>query len=300
MGRIITWNAQKTDPNGAHNEPNSLFYAEDVIRYLRFTSSLSIKFCLTDALRYLVGNQSVVVPPGAYFIANDGLEMECLPCQPGVRAFAVFFSNDLIRDVYQNHLFADKTLLDQPGQDAGPVHFFEHVHRQPGPLSRQMHLVAQRMAASGATADDLPPDVFFDLAESLLALQYDISRQIGRVSARGYATREELFRRVLRAREFMLDQWYADLSLNDVARYTCLSPYHFHRSFREAFGQSPMRWFRQLKLQKAKDTLATGRQTVTEVALGCGFADVFSFSRAFKQEWGLRPSAVLRKTVLPG
>ncbi|MFN0173148.1 MAG: AraC family transcriptional regulator [Saprospiraceae bacterium] len=124
----------------------------------------------------------------------------------------------------------------------------------------------------------------------MFQFQEDISKQINRVNARTRTTREELFRRVLNAKEFMHDSWQSDLSLNTVAQQACLSPYHFHRSFQEAFGQSPMKWFRHLKLSYAKDLLASGKMNVTEVALNIGFADVFSFSKAFKRELGVSPS----------
>ena len=104
--------------------------------------------------------------------------------------------------------------------------------------------------------------------------------------------RQELFRRVLIGKEYMLDQWDAKLGLPQIARHACLSPYHFHRTFREVYGPPPMKWFRKLKFEKAKELLRGGAMTVTEVALQCGFSDVFTFSKAFKREWGMNPSEV--------
>lgn len=290
MSKIITWSTPKYSHSETAHETDSLFYAHDIIRYWKFRSPISIKFCLEDALRYVIDNQKIVVPRGGYMIVNDGLEMECLPCKPGVKAFTVYFTNELVFDVHRNRCADEKKLLDEPGMGAGPVRFFQHIYRQPTTLSGQMLALAQRMAGAETSANDMAPDIFYSLAENLISMQADISRQIGLVNARTTVTREELFRRVLRAKEFMQDNWHKDLTLNDVSRFACLSPYHFHRSFREAFGQPPMRWFRQLKLKKAKEMLASKQMTVTQAALDCGFSDVFSFSKAFKREWGVNPS----------
>lgn len=287
MGRIIKWNAASQ----IDDDTDYLFYAEDVIRHKQFRSTLSVKYCLSDALRYVVGNEGIVVPPSALYITNAGQDMECLPCNPGIRALTVSFSNDLVQDVYRNHVRADKNLLDDPEPPSQPIRVFQHVHHGSSPLAGHLHALALRMAASG-DSNDLPFDVLYRLAEGLLALQSDMSRQMNRMNARTPATREELYRRLLQAKEFMHDHWQNDLTIKHVARHVCLSPYHFHRNFREAFGLAPMRWFRQLKLQNAKAILATKCQSVSEVALHCGFADVFSFSKAFKRECGVRPSVV--------
>ncbi|HRI61063.1 MAG TPA: helix-turn-helix transcriptional regulator [Saprospiraceae bacterium] len=293
MSKIVTWSTPKYSESSTAHETDSLFFADDIIRYWKFRSPFSIKFCLEDAIRYVIGNQSTVVPPGGFFIANDGLEMECLPNNPGVKALIVFFTNDLIFDVNRNCLLEDKTLLDSPDSIAGPVDFFEHVYRQPHILSHQLRSLAQQMAVHNEPDHNLAPDVFYSLAENLFSLQWDTSRQIAQVNARSASTREELFRRVLHAKEWMHDHWNSELRLEQISHAACMSPYHFHRSFREAFGQSPMKWLCQLKLQKAKKMLETGGMSVTQVAFDCGYTDVFSFSKAFKRELGVSPSAVI-------
>jgi len=292
MNKIITWTTPRYSGNPIADETDSLFFADDVIRHLRFTSPVSIKFCLSESIRYVVDNQQITVPPDGFYLANAGLEMECLPNKPGVKALLIYFTNELIRDVYDNTIQHEKLLLDHPFRGSVAPNFFQHIYRSPTLLSGQIRVLAHQMSQSKTSNYTLTPDIFYNLAESLLALQKDISRQIGLVNARMHSTREELFRRVFDAKAFMQDQWQADLTLHEIARHACLSPYHFHRSFREAFGLSPMKWFRQLKLENAKKMLAGKKMTVTEVALTCGFADVFSFSKAFKREWGLNPSEV--------
>ena len=292
MSKMITWSTSKYSASNTAHETDSLFYAEDVIRYWKFRSPLSIKFCLEEAVRYVVGKQDITVPPGSFYVVNDGTEMECLPNNPGVKALIVFFTDTLVSDVSRNRRFDDKKLLDNPAPIAAPEYFFEHIYRQPGQLTRQLQLLSRQMATATGPDHTLAPDLFYHLAENLFSLQQGVSRQISRVNARTPATRQELFRRVLRAKEFMQDYWNTELQLEQIAQVACLSPYHFHRSFREAFGQSPMKWLRQLKIQHAQSMLETGKLSVTQIAYRCGFADIYSFSKAFKRELGVPPTAV--------
>lgn len=138
------------------------------------------------------------------------------------------------------------------------------------------------------TLENSPPSLQSIEKNSLSFDQRTTRQQINAINARSSSTKEELYRRVLVAHSFMHDQWDAPLTLHEVARYACLSPYHFHRTFREIFGESPMLWFRKLKLEKAKDLLA--QYSVTEAALRCGYGDLVSFSKAFKRHWGVCPS----------
>ena len=146
------------------------------------------------------------------------------------------------------------------------------------------------MVESGQNRSIASPDLFFTLAENLLGFHRQTKGQIDSINARQSHTRAELFRRVAAAREFMLDQPNATLSLDQVARYACLSPHHFHRTFREAFGESPMHWFRKVKLNQAKKMLES--QSASEVAFQLGYADLMGFSKAFKRQWGFSPSAL--------
>lgn len=168
--------------------------------------------------------------------------------------------------------------------------FFECVYAQPsGTLPLQLKsLLGQVVALSGHDRRDCPPELFFELAENLLIFQQHTRRQVNAIRANNLATRQELYLRMLAAQAFMLDQWDAPLHLNDVARHVLLSPYHFHRTFRAAFGEAPMHWFRQVKLEKAKDLLR--HHSASEVAQRCGYADLMTFSKAFKRQWGYCPS----------
>jgi AraC-like DNA-binding protein len=81
------------------------------------------------------------------------------------------------------------------------------------------------------------------------------------------------------------------LSVADLATVACLSPVHFHALFKDAFGVSPMRYLRSIRLDTASRMLAATDEPVARIAEANGFADAFHFSHAFSKRFGLSPRA---------
>ena len=74
-------------------------------------------------------------------------------------------------------------------------------------------------------------------------------------------------------------------------RGALLSPFHFHRQFAAYCGVPLGRYIQLLRLKRASYRLAFAPlDKVTDIALDAGFQHGESFSRAFKQTFGLTPS----------
>ncbi len=85
-----------------------------------------------------------------------------------------------------------------------------------------------------------------------------------------------------------LDQ---DLSLERLAGWAGLSPFHAHRVFRAASGETLKQFTLRLRLDRAAAMLLATEHPVIEVALECGFHGHEAFSRAFRKRFGMTPSA---------
>jgi AraC family transcriptional regulator len=89
----------------------------------------------------------------------------------------------------------------------------------------------------------------------------------------------------------------AETSLRRLAEEANLSPYHFLRVFQCVTGVTPHQYILRMRLRRAAIRLATGREKVIDVALGCGFGDVSNFNRTFRAEFGVSPRAYRRQYV---
>ena len=86
----------------------------------------------------------------------------------------------------------------------------------------------------------------------------------------------------------------ADLSLDALAARAGWSPFHFHRAFRKVVGETPKQYMLRLRLERAAARLATGSDPVVRIAADAGFASHEVFTRAFRRQFGLTPSAYRR------
>ena len=76
-------------------------------------------------------------------------------------------------------------------------------------------------------------------------------------------------------------------TLADVAGF---SVPHFHRVFTAHVGESAISYIRRIRMERAGRKLRMGAVDITEVALAAGYDSHASFSKAFKQQFGLSPS----------
>jgi AraC-like DNA-binding protein len=94
-----------------------------------------------------------------------------------------------------------------------------------------------------------------------------------------------------RARD-LLDREYArPLNVPAMARAALMSPSHFSRSFRQAFGETPYGYLQTRRLERAMALLRRGDMPVTDVCMAVGFTSLGSFSSTFTRLVGEPPSA---------
>lgn len=101
-------------------------------------------------------------------------------------------------------------------------------------------------------------------------------------------------RSLAQAREFMRHAYNTPVSLPDVASQANLSPYHFLRVYRRAYGETPHEFLTRLRIERAKTLLAKGNHSVTEACFEVGFSSLGSFSTLFAHRVGISPSEYRR------
>ena len=112
-------------------------------------------------------------------------------------------------------------------------------------------------------------------------------------SAKGRLDRRRLFR-VL---DYIDRHLEGNLTLDSMASVACLSRFHFARAFKQAVGQSPLRYVVARRLERAKVLLIEGEVPLVEIALVLRFSSQANFTRAFRQSTGLAPGQYRRETM---
>ena len=94
-----------------------------------------------------------------------------------------------------------------------------------------------------------------------------------------------------RARDLMDRDYAQPLDVPAMARAALMSPSHFSRQFREAYGETPYGYLMTRRIERAKALLRRGDLSVTDVCLAVGATSLGSFSARFTEIVGESPSA---------
>ena len=108
-----------------------------------------------------------------------------------------------------------------------------------------------------------------------------------------------------RARDLMDREYARPLNVPAMARAALMSPSHFARQFRVAYGETPYGYLMTRRIERAKALLRKGDLSVTEVCMAVGCTSLGSFSTRFTELVGETPSAYRARThdavaVVPG
>ena len=98
-------------------------------------------------------------------------------------------------------------------------------------------------------------------------------------------------RHLLRAKDLIDARYREPLDVPMLARAARLSPSHFSREFRRAFGEPPHQYLLTRRLERAAALLRTTDRGVAEICLAVGLTSVGSFTSRFGRTFGLSPTA---------
>jgi AraC family transcriptional regulator len=257
---------------------------------------LSIKAFFNGRALYNVGRGCHAVDDSCYLLLNDQQRYSITIDSPTpVESFSIFFERGFADEVSRSYSATSALLLEEP--EFGPVpacDFVERTYPHDAILSPILFRLRRRLATSQPEPLWLEEQLHA-VAERLLKVHQKERRQMALLSAARAATREELYRRVHRARDYADALFHERVSLRGLAQVACLSPNHFLRAFRQAFGQTPHQYLSTRRLWQAAHLLKGTDQPVTDICLAVGFESLGSFSSLFRRRFGISPQGFRRQ-----
>jgi AraC family transcriptional regulator len=246
---------------------------------------------------YMLNQQKVETSPRHFYFLNphDTLEIQ-FPDRAPLQTWMILFEEKFVDSCLHVLHTSVQQLLDTPHDPPPPSPHFPNVPFDlTDTIQKQMALLTNK--------EDFQP-ILFDLIAECTRLNANTKKGIEKIMAVKRSTREELYRRLYLAREWIDDSLPGpsglpgpsdppgQITLDQMAAAACLNKFHFLSNFKQLFGVTPHQYLMEKRLQKAFDLLKQQRHSVTDVCAFLGFESIGSFSNQFRKRFRIPPSQI--------
>jgi AraC family transcriptional regulator len=256
-------------------------------------SEFSLRAVFNGSEKYKIGKKDVTVFPGNFLVLNEGTAYDRTIYSDSIaNTFAIFFSQKFLSDFQYGLSSSDRNLLDEPA-GRGMMHqhtFLETIYPCKGDIKYNLlHLIDH----FNENSDDLLLDDYVYHSLLLFHRLYDkeVLNKSDQLAALNPGTRDELFKRLMLAKDFMLSNYSQPISLADISGQACLSPTHLFRTFKQIYKCSPHQYLIQIRLENARHMLRSTNYTLNEIVNLVGFTCPSTFIKLFKNKFHSTPGS---------
>jgi len=252
-------------------------------------TGLGIKYVSSGEETYYANNKKFTVKEGEYIIGNDYTSsIVCINQKQAVEGLCIDISAKIISDVAEFHDLNETDLIEFLLSDQFLVNRY---HIKSTFLGPRLNEVSQKIKMGTCINEFQQNELFYTLAESIISDQRFVFDHLNKLDFKKTITNKEVVRTVLDAKSFIDQHITENFSLEVITSQIGISKYHFIRVFKAAFGISPYQYQKWKRLELAKLDLLRGNE-ILFTAISYGFADVPTFSKAFKQQFGQTPGLI--------
>lgn len=280
----VSINSLNSDLSRSH-----IIHGKTKNHFADWAGHLSLKTFKNGKAYYDAGGGHYGVGDNEYLVLNESQRYKItIDSETDVESFCIFFESGFAAEV-NRCLRADPVqLLDDPEKpNSKPLNFVQKLYRSE---SLESLLFEVRNSIEQRSTDHVwLKEKLHLIMERLLEMRENTFHEIQQVPALRASTREELYKRIFRVRDFIAASYDQPITIAEMANVACLSPNHFLRSFKQIFRITPHKYLTNLRLGKAKYLLEHTDLSVITICHSVGFESQSSFSLLFRRNFGNSP-----------
>ncbi|MBX2907203.1 MAG: helix-turn-helix domain-containing protein [Taibaiella sp.] len=255
--------------------------------YSLFINKKGYSLCSVNGREYRVETDQVLFsqPGDVYGLTIDNINKTEI-CN-------IHISRHFFEQVAFSAMNSDANLLDKHDGAMDTRHLNSQFYEN---SMRLQHLV-DRLTTEPAIAGDNYDILMADIVKVMLGYNQEVAKKIADLPFARAAVRNDIYRRLTIARDFLHSNYYRTPDLNEISREVAMSKFHFLRAFRNHFGMAPHQYLARVKMEKASMLLKKGQLTIYQVADSVGFEEPNAFIRAFGRTYGISPQKYRKREM---
>lgn len=255
--------------------------------------NFAIKYVSKGDEIYRLKDQEYVLNENQYLLCNSKCEGSVLiDSKVHVNGICIDISNEIISEVLATYIAPDTNIADLSLDTF--FHSDDFLERQfdaqSTHLGHQLKHLDTIIKENPYQDYSFEKEFFYNLSEGIVSDYIPIVKQFRSLRCIKSDTKKDLLRRLTKGKEFLDQNFSKEIDIERVAIESNISQYHFFRLFKTVFGVSPYQYLKQKRLLKAQELLRHDRVPLAQLALEVGYSDIYSFSKAYKQQFGYAPS----------
>lgn len=256
--------------------PARIFFgggSADKLRYpLHWHQNLEFDLVLSGSICGRISGQETKANPGEIFFVNSGDLHETDGGQDGpLRSITVLLSDELLREYCPQ--FSELYFEIEKGS------------------SQEKHL-AKLIRNCAVVYQEKQPYYELELSVLLRQICFLLLKECCRKKSAHdpAALTYKSTKRVKKAITYMEENFENRICMEDMGKVMGMTPSYFSRFFRNSTGQTFHAYLTHIRLIYARRILLEQEETITDIAMNCGFPNVKAFIDAFHREYGMTPA----------
>lgn len=276
-----------TDEFGNEIRFSNVLQFNDEIRFFDF----SAKYVVFGDEYYSVNGKKYKVSSGEYIVGNEFVDASIsIDSNVPVSGICIDISRDKISEIidynFENNESFKKFLFEQEWV----VNKYRVENTNLGYAINQIALKIEDIVNG---KNYLSNEIFYTIAECIVKDQEMIYAQFKNLKASKDETNGRLLNFIYDSKNFIDTNFLENICLDEIAKESKLSQYHFIRLFKDVFNITPYQYIIKKRLEYSRELLKSGF-SIIEVAYTVGFSGPTNFSRAYKNYFGISPKNELK------